>query len=67
MKAMLYRNPETLRPRDVCPHCKKVVDEYVFFTPCLNPIHTYHCRECGDVIPVRSAIANGLTTQSNSV
>lgn len=42
------RDPDALVARDVCPACKR-------------PVHgaeTSRCREHGDVIPIRSHVAN---------
>lgn len=65
---MNYRNPLDLTPRNVCPHCKQLVQEHQFFTHCLNPITTWHCPQCGDVIPMRSVVFNQIpiapTTQT---
>lgn len=50
-----YRNPSTLQPQDVCPHCKRKTTEYRFTTG-EHPVITHHCPEHGDVIPMRSVI-----------
>lgn len=46
----------TLRmPRDVCPHCKRVLTAHAFATgEYIN--RTYHYRQHGDVAPMRSAV-----------
>jgi len=42
-------------PRDVCPHCKRVLTVHTFVTGEFRNT-TYHCAEHGDVSPMRSAI-----------
>jgi hypothetical protein len=51
----IYRDPTTLRPKQVCPHCKRKTVEYRFLTDG-HPVITHHCTEHRDVIPMRSAI-----------
>ncbi|MBK8752723.1 MAG: hypothetical protein IPL99_14205 [Candidatus Competibacteraceae bacterium] len=51
----IYRDPTTLRPEPVCPHCKRKTVE----RRCLiddHPVITHHCSEHRDVIPMRSII-----------
>ena len=42
---------------DVCPHCKTPVVPHHFFAAGAI-LSTFHCRRHGDVVPMRSAIAN---------
>lgn len=53
-----YREPATLRPLEVCPRCKTQVTEFRFLAEDGVWVTTYHCREHGDVFPMRSHIAN---------
>lgn len=48
----------TLAPvYDVCPHCKREGITHRFRTGEFTN-RTFHCREHGDVVPMRSAICN---------
>jgi hypothetical protein len=51
------REPSSLLPQEVCPHCQRELIEYRFCADGL-PISTWSCAEHGDVRPVRSAISN---------
>lgn len=51
------RRPETVIPVDVCPHCKRGVKRYAFYSGEFV-VATYHCHEHGDVVPMRSAVFN---------
>jgi len=42
---------------EVCPHCKREVITHRFMTGAFTN-RTFHCREHGDVVPMRSAICN---------
>ena len=51
----IYRDPMTLRPEQVCPHCKrKTMERRVLIDD--HPVITHHCLEHRDVIPMRSII-----------
>ena len=50
--------PPCPMPRDVCCHCKRPVTIHEFTTPDGQRIKTCHCREHGDVAPMRSIIVN---------
>lgn len=54
------QQPEPARPlpRDVCCHCKRPVTIHEFTTLDGQRIKTCHCREHGDVAPMRSIIVN---------
>jgi hypothetical protein len=52
-----YRDPATLTLRDVCPHCRRETLRHRFTTPDGVWLETHHCREHGDVAPMRSVIA----------
>ena len=56
--ALQMPEPPRSTPRDVCCHCKRPVTIHEFTTPDGHRIKTYHCREHGDVKPMRSIIAN---------
>ncbi|MBK7542480.1 MAG: hypothetical protein IPI57_12010 [Candidatus Competibacteraceae bacterium] len=45
-------------PRDVCPHCKRETWAYRFESPDGVRVESHRCREHGDVVPMRSAVAN---------
>jgi uncharacterized radical SAM superfamily Fe-S cluster-containing enzyme len=51
----LHRDPTTLRPEQVCPHCKRKTVEHRFLTDGYL-IVTYHCPEHREVVPMRSVI-----------
>jgi hypothetical protein len=51
----LHRDPATLRPEPVCPHCKRKTVEHRFATDG-HPIITHHCPEHREVIPMRGVI-----------
>ena len=51
----IYRDPMTLRPELVCPHCKRKTVEHRFLIDD-HPVITHHCSEHRDVIPMRSII-----------
>lgn len=51
----LHRDPTTLRPEQVCPHCKRKTVEHRFATDG-HPIITHHCPEHREVVPMRSVI-----------
>lgn len=51
-----YRDPSTLHPRDVCPHCRRETLRHRFITPDGIWLETHHCSEHGDVVPMRSVI-----------
>jgi hypothetical protein len=51
-----YRDPATLRARDVCPHCRCETTRHRFTTPDGVWLETHHCRQHGDVAPMRSVI-----------
>ncbi len=51
----LHRDPTTLRPEQVCPHCKRKTVEHCFLTDS-HPITTHHCPEHCEVVPMRSVI-----------
>lgn len=46
----MIRRPETVIPVDVCPHCKRRVKRYAFYSGEFV-VATYHCYEHGDVCP----------------
>jgi len=54
------QRPEPARPmpRDVCPHCQRATTVHGFAAPDGHWIETHHCREHGDVAPMRSLIVN---------
>lgn len=51
----LHRDPTTLRPEEVCPHCKRKTVEHRFMTDGY-PVVTHHCPEHREVVPMRSVI-----------
>ena len=51
----IYRDPTTLRPEQVCPHCKRRATEHRFVTDG-HLIITYHCPEHRSVAPMLSVI-----------
>jgi hypothetical protein len=51
----LHRDPTTLRPEQVCPHCKRKTVEHRFATDG-HPIIAHHCPEHREVVPMRSVI-----------
>lgn len=51
----IHRDPTTLRPEQVCPHCKRKTTEYRVMTDG-HLVITHHCPEHRDVIPMRSVI-----------
>lgn len=51
----LHRDPTTLRPKQVCPHCKRKTVEHRFTTDG-HPVITHHCPEHREVVPMRSVI-----------
>lgn len=53
-----YRDPASLIARDVCPHCHRETHCYRFITPDGHRLETHHCRQHGDVAPMRSHIVN---------
>lgn len=52
-----YREPHSLIAR-VCPHCHGETHRYRFMTPDGHWLETHHCREHGDVAPLRSPVVN---------
>lgn len=44
-------------PRDVCPYCKYETEIYLVFCNG-HTFETHRCREHGDVVPMRSAVAH---------
>jgi len=58
-----YRPPDSLIGRNVCCKCKREVTTHTFTAKDGNRIETHHCREHGDVPPMRSHIVNGEKTQ----
>lgn len=52
------RDPATVETTDACPHCKAPTTAYHFQTPDGVWVASHRCRECGDVVPMRSAVAN---------
>lgn len=57
----LYRDPTTLRPEQVCPHCKRKTVEYRFMADG-HLVISHHCPEHRDVIPMRSVIVRDHCT-----
>lgn len=53
-----YRDPNTLTSREVCPHCRRETTRHGFTTPDGHWLETHHCREHGDVAPMRSVVVN---------
>ena len=53
-----YRDPASLMPRDVCPHCHDETVRYRFMTPDGHWLETHHCRDHGDVAPMRGVVVN---------
>ena len=52
----------------VCPHCKTAVQlTHGFSTREGVAIATYHCREHGEVVPMRSALVNFIADQPQPV
>lgn len=52
-----FRNPETVPKYRVCPHCKRRVVRYAFYTgEFIN--ETYSCPEHGAITPIWSAVFN---------
>ena len=51
----IHRDPTTLRPEQVCPHCQRKTTEYRFMTDG-HLVITHHCPEHRNVIPMRSVI-----------
>lgn len=43
---------------DLCPHCKRETWAYRFESPDGVRVESHRCREHGDVVPMRSAVAN---------
>ena len=56
--SLTYRDPASLSPRDVCPHCHCETTRYGFTTPDGHWLETHHCHEHGDVAPMRSVVTN---------
>ena len=54
-----YRDPNELIGRFVCCKCRREVVTYAFIAKDGSQIETHHCREHGDVPPMRSHIVNG--------
>lgn len=52
------REPDDLVARDVCPHCKRATVSFGFLAADGHAVFTHHCREHGDVFPMRSHVAN---------
>jgi hypothetical protein len=52
-----HRDPADLVVYQVCPHCKTVLEGYRIDCDG-HTFRVYHCTEHGDVVPVRSAVAN---------
>lgn len=50
--------PDRLMSGDVCPHCRRETHRYRFMTPDGHWLETHHCRDHGDVAPLRSHIVN---------
>jgi len=56
-----YRDPASLVGRDVCPHCKRLTTVHGFTNPDGHWVETHHCKEHGDVVPMRSHVYHGET------
>ena len=52
-----FQEPESLAPQIVCPHCKRLAMCYAFDAGG-HQVQTWHCRQHGDIIPMRSAVVN---------
>ncbi len=64
---MNYRDPNTLTSWDVCPHCRREAIRYGFTAPDGHWLETWHCREHGDVAPMRSVVVNPTRTPAPTV
>lgn len=42
----------------VCPSCKRELTAHRWVTPDGHVLETCHCRDHGDVVPMRSAVRN---------
>ena len=58
-----YHDPESLIGRNICCKCQREVTTYTFIAQDGSRIETHHCREHGDVPPMRSHIVNGERTR----
>ena len=56
-----YRPADSLVGKNVCCQCKREVTTHTFTAKDGHRVETYHCREHGDVPPMRSHIVNGET------
>lgn len=61
--ALAFQSPSpatetAISPVDVCPTCKCPTTAYRFAGREGVVITTHHCRQHGDVVPMRSAVAN---------
>lgn len=54
----LKHSGDTLISVNVCSHCQQCLTEYRFTANDGFSIATYHCREHGDVVPMRGAGAH---------
>ena len=50
-----YRDQKELGAMDACPHCRQPLARHDFTTPDGLGLTTWHCKEHGDVLPVRTA------------
>lgn len=53
-----YPDPANPAVANVCPHCLKPATPHRFATPDGVVLETWHCTECGDIAPRRSAVHN---------
>lgn len=53
-----YRDPGELGAMDACPHCRQRLARHEFTTPDGLKLATWHCKEHGDVLPVRTAMTS---------
>lgn len=60
LATLALQRPEHPRSvaRDVCPHCKTPTAAFHFQSPDGVWVESHRCRKCGDVVPMRSAVAN---------
>lgn len=55
--AQEYRQPADVPTYRVCPHCKRQVFSYAFYTGAFVN-ETFACVEHGDITPILSAVVN---------
>jgi len=54
-------------PCAICPQCRRETTRHRFLTPDGHWLETHHCREHGDVAPLRSVVVSQLFTHPNAL